>query len=98
MTMHILVDMDEMTFYSLEELNAVLWEKMEQENRENFQGLSYSRVSVKSVPAKELPDTNQGIRRENQYMSATGASPRNVSTASPMAYWNASSVIQEQVE
>ena len=29
-TMHILVDMDEMTFYSLEELNAVLWEKMEQ--------------------------------------------------------------------
>ena len=57
-----------------------------------------SKVSVKSVPAKELPDTNQGIRRENQYMSATGASPRNVSTASPMAYWNASSVIQEQVE
>ena len=31
-TMHILVEMDEMTFYSLEELNAVLWQKMEQEN------------------------------------------------------------------
>ncbi len=34
----------------------------------------------------------------DQYMSATGASPRNASTASPMASRNASSVIQEQVE
>ena len=34
-TMHILVEMDEMTYYSLDELNAVLWQKMEQENREN---------------------------------------------------------------
>ena len=42
-TMHILVEMDEMTFYSLDELNAVLWQKMEQENREPFQDLSYSR-------------------------------------------------------
>lgn len=42
-TMHILVEMAEMTFYSLEELNTVLWEKMERENRENFQGLRYSR-------------------------------------------------------
>ena len=42
-TMHILVDMEEMTFFSLDELNAVLWRKMEEENRENFQGLSYSR-------------------------------------------------------
>ena len=41
--MHILVDMEKMTFYSLEELNTVLWQKMEQENRENFQGLTYSR-------------------------------------------------------
>ena len=35
---------------------------------------------------------------ENQNMSVTGASPRNASTASPMASRNASSVIQEQVE
>lgn len=42
--MHILVDMEKMTFYSLEELNTVLWQKMEQENRENFQGLTYSRT------------------------------------------------------
>ena len=41
--MHILIDMEEMTFYSLEELNAVLWQKMEQENCENFQGMSHSR-------------------------------------------------------
>ena len=40
----------------------------------------------------------QGIRQENQNMSATGASPRNASTASPTASRNASSVIQEQVE
>ena len=52
-TMHILVDMDEMTFYSLEELNAVLWEKMAQENRENFQGLSYSRRDLFEREEKE---------------------------------------------
>lgn len=38
--------MDEMTFHFLEELNAVLWEKMAQENQENFQGLSYSRADL----------------------------------------------------
>lgn len=41
--MHILIDMEDMTFYLLGELNAVLWQKMEQENRENFQGMTYSR-------------------------------------------------------
>ena len=60
-TMHILVDMDEMTFYSLDELNAVLWQKMEQENRVNFQGLSYSRRDLFEHEEKEallpLPDT-----------------------------------------
>ena len=42
-TMHILVDMDEMTFFSLEELNRELWKRVEKENRENFSGLHYSR-------------------------------------------------------
>lgn len=42
-TMHILVEMEEMTFYSLEELNAELWKRMEKENRVNFSKLSYSR-------------------------------------------------------
>lgn len=60
-TMHILVEMDEMTFYSLEELNAVLWQKMEQENRVNFQGLSYSRRDLFEREEKEallpLPET-----------------------------------------
>lgn len=60
-TMHILVEMDEMTFYSLDELNAVLWQKMEQENRENFQGLSYSRQDLFENEEKEallpLPET-----------------------------------------
>lgn len=60
-TMHILVEMDEMTFYSLEELNAVLWQKMEQENRVNFQGLSYSRRNLFEREEKEallpLPET-----------------------------------------
>ena len=44
--MHILIDIEEMAFYSLEELNAVLWQKMEQENRENFQGMNYSRKDL----------------------------------------------------
>jgi len=60
-TMHILVEMDEMTFYSLDELNAVLWQKMEQENREPFQGLSYSRRDLFESEEKDallpLPDT-----------------------------------------
>ena len=59
-TMHILVEMDEMTFYSLDELNAVLWQKMEQENREPFQGAlpgprlfqkGFVRVRGKGCPA-----------------------------------------------
>lgn len=60
-TMHILVDMDEMTFYSLEELNTVLWEKMEQENGVNFQGLTYSRKELfeneESESLLPLPET-----------------------------------------
>lgn len=42
-TMHILIDMEEMTFYSLDEFNTVLWEKVDAENRVNFERLSYSR-------------------------------------------------------
>lgn len=45
-TMHILVDMAEMIFYSLEELNDVLWKKMEEENLCHFSGLSYSRADL----------------------------------------------------
>lgn len=60
-TMHILVEMDEMTFYSLDELNAVLWQKMDQENRVNFQGLGYSRRDLFESEEKEtllpLPST-----------------------------------------
>ena len=59
--MHILVDMEKMTFYSLEELNTVLWQKMEQENRENFQGLTYSRRDLFESGEREsllpLPET-----------------------------------------
>ena len=62
-TMHILVDMDEMTFYSLEELNAVLWEKMDRENRINLANLSYSR---KDLFEKEEKDALQPLP-ESQY-------------------------------
>ena len=59
--MHILIDMEDMTFYSLEELNAVLWQKMEQENRENFQGMTYSRKDMFLSEEKDallpLPET-----------------------------------------
>ena len=59
--MHILIDMEEMTFYSLEELNAVLWQRMEQENRENFQDLNYSRSDLFLSEEKDallpLPET-----------------------------------------
>ena len=52
-TMHILTDMEEMTFYSLEDLNRVLWEKVNEENRANFQGLSYSRLDLFHNEEKE---------------------------------------------
>lgn len=59
--MHILVDMEKMTFYSLDELNTVLWQKMGQENRENFQGLTYLRRDLFESEEKEvllpLPET-----------------------------------------
>lgn len=60
-TMHILVEMEEMTFYSLDELNTVLWEKMERENREDFSGLTYSRRDLFLKEEQEallpLPET-----------------------------------------
>ncbi len=59
--MHILIDMENMTFYSLEELNTVLWQKMERENRENFQGLTCSRRDLFESEEKDallpLPET-----------------------------------------
>ena len=61
-TMHILIDMAEMTFYSLEELNKVLWEKVAEENRKNFEGLNYSRFEMFENEEKEtlhpLPETH----------------------------------------
>ncbi len=60
-TMHILVDMEAMTFYSLEELNAELWKRMEAENRINFAKLNYSRRDLFEKEEKDallpLPET-----------------------------------------
>ena len=44
--MHILIDMEEMTFYSIEDLNRILWKKVDAENRANFSGLNYSRYDL----------------------------------------------------
>ena len=52
-TMHILMDMEEMTFYSLEDLNRVLLDKVREENQVNFQGLSYSRLDLFRQEEKE---------------------------------------------
>ena len=54
-TMHILIEMEDMTFYSLDELNKVLWKKVGEENRHNFDGLSYSRFDLFTKEEKELP-------------------------------------------
>lgn len=45
-TMHILVDMEDMIFYSLDDLNRVLMEKVDAENRKPFEGLTYSRYDL----------------------------------------------------
>ncbi|OUO30464.1 hypothetical protein B5F86_05550 [Lachnoclostridium sp. An298] len=36
--MHILMDMEDMVFYSLDDLNRVLMEKVDAENRKPFEG------------------------------------------------------------
>lgn len=41
-TMHILVDVEGMAFYSLDELNGYLWQRMDEENRARFSGLDCS--------------------------------------------------------
>lgn len=60
-TMHILVEMDSMVFYTLEELNEELWRRVERENRTNFSGLNYSRWDLFKAEEKEsllpLPET-----------------------------------------
>lgn len=45
-TMHILVEMEEMTFYTLGELNSYLWQRMDEENQRAFSGLDYSRTDL----------------------------------------------------
>ena len=61
LSMHILTDMEDMTFYSLEELNRVLRQKVDEENRVNFAGLNYSRFDLFEKEEKEaqlpLPDS-----------------------------------------
>ena len=71
-TNHILIDMDEMTFYSLEEINKVLFKKVEEENRKNFQGLNYSRYDLFINEEKEtlipLPDTKYEYLERKEVM------------------------------
>ena len=45
--------MENMTFYFLDELNKVLRKKVEEENRHNFDGLSYSRFDLFIKEEKE---------------------------------------------
>lgn len=42
-TQDILVEMADMTFFSLDELNTELWERVDERNRKNFKDLDYSR-------------------------------------------------------
>ena len=52
--MHILMDMEDMFFYSLDELNHVLIEKINVENKRPFEGLSYSRYDLFNKEEKEI--------------------------------------------
>ena len=53
LTMHILMDMEDMVFYSLDDLNRVLMEKVDAENRKPFEGLTYSRYDLFTTEEKE---------------------------------------------
>ena len=63
-----------------------------------FQAALRLAVSVNSRPIRNRATICGSPAIQDQYMSATGALPKNASTASPMASRNASSAIQEQVE
>ena len=49
-----LMDMDEMTFFSLDALNDVLWQKMDELNSQNFQSRDYSRRDLFEREEKDL--------------------------------------------
>jgi len=53
LTMHILVEMEKMVFYSIDELNRVLQMKVTEENNRHFNGLSYSRTDLFNAEEKE---------------------------------------------
>lgn len=45
-TRDILVEMNEMTFFSLDELNSELWDRMDERNKENYTKQDYSRTDL----------------------------------------------------
>ena len=53
-TRNILMDMEEMTFFSLDALNEVLWEKIDELNKQNFQGRDYSRRDLFEREERDL--------------------------------------------
>ena len=53
LSMHILTDMEDITFYSLEELNRMLRLKVDEGNRINFAGLNNSRFDLFEKEEKE---------------------------------------------
>lgn len=53
LSIHILTDLEDMTFYSLEELDRVLCKKVDEENRVNFAGLKCSRFDLFEKEDKE---------------------------------------------
>ena len=64
-----LMDMDEMTFFSLDALNDVLWQKMDELNSQNFQGRDYSRRDLFEREEKDLllplpPNAYQYLERQ----------------------------------
>lgn len=54
LTTSALMDMEEMTFFSLDELNEVLWQKMDELNSQNFQGRDHSRLDLYEREEREL--------------------------------------------
>ena len=55
-----LMDMDEMTFFSLDALNDVLWQKMDELNSQNFQSRDYSRRDLFERPLGLQPQGGAG--------------------------------------
>ena len=81
-TQDILVEMADMTFFSLDELNCELWKRTDKRNRENFKDLDQSRYDKFLGDEKNtlLPLPSQRFEYIQRYTSASSLAKIRIHT------------------